>query len=60
MFQRPPTISGLKMADLINLINLCKGNKDIETDALAGELNMKNFLNRDVNAGFSGGEIKRS
>ncbi len=57
MFQRPPTISGLKMGDLLNL---CKGNKDVETDVLAGELNMKNFLNRDVNAGFSGGEIKRS
>lgn len=57
MFQRPPTIPGLKMNDQINL---CKGNKKIAVDELAEELNMKNFLNRDVNAGFSGGEIKRS
>lgn len=57
MFQRPPTISGLRMADLINL---CKENKDVDVNVLADELNMKNFLNRDVNAGFSGGEIKRS
>jgi len=57
MFQRPPTISGLNMVDLLNL---CKGNKDIAIEKLAEELNMENFLNRDVNAGFSGGEIKRS
>ena len=29
-------------------------------DALAGEVNMKKFLERDINDGFSGGEIKRS
>ncbi len=56
MFQRPPTIQGLKM---IELLNLCKKD-DVEIEKLAEELNMEKFLNREVNKGFSGGEIKRS
>jgi len=56
MFQRPPTIQGLKM---IELLNLCKKD-DVEIEKLAEELNMEKFLNREVNMGFSGGEIKRS
>jgi len=57
MFQRPPTISGLKTRDIVDI---CRGEKDIDIDALAGELNMAQFLERDINDGFSGGEIKRS
>jgi len=57
MFQRPPTISGLKTKDMVNI---CRGKNDVSIDVLAGELNMKKFLERDINAGFSGGEIKRS
>lgn len=57
MFQRPPTISGLKTIDMIRI---CKGNNDTDIDALADKLNMSKFLERDINDGFSGGEIKRS
>ena len=57
MFQRPPTISGLKTKDMVNI---CRGNNDMDINALASELNMNKFLERDINAGFSGGEIKRS
>lgn len=61
MFQRPPTISGLKTMDMVRI---CKGDKDnnnnADIDALANELNMNKFLERDINDGFSGGEIKRS
>lgn len=57
MFQRPPTISGLKTIDMVRI---CKGNNDVAIDALAAELNMNKFLERDINDGFSGGEIKRS
>lgn len=57
MFQRPPTISGLKLGKFI------KATTKIGTDSipeLAEKLHMTKFLERDVNAGFSGGEIKRS
>lgn len=55
-YQRPPTINGLKTRQMVNL---CAG-QEIGTDALADKVNFRQFLERDVNAGFSGGEIKRS
>ena len=56
MFQRPPTIRGVKMKQMVDLIK----QEDFDTDKEAGELNLKEFLDRDINLGFSGGEIKRS
>jgi len=56
MMQRPPDMSGIKLRDLIKVLS--KGTKDPE--ALAENLDMKRFMDRDVNVGFSGGEIKRS
>jgi len=55
-FQRPPTIHGLKTRQMVNLCG--RGNAD--ADNLARRVNFESFLERDVNAGFSGGEIKRS
>lgn len=55
-YQRPPTIHGLKTRQMINLC----GKGKVDEEALAGRINFKDFLDRDVNAGFSGGEIKRS
>jgi Fe-S cluster assembly ATP-binding protein len=55
-YQRPPTIHGLKTRQMVNIC--AKGEAD-ET-GLAERVNFKDFLDRDVNAGFSGGEIKRS
>jgi Fe-S cluster assembly ATP-binding protein len=57
LFQRPPTISGLKLGKLLTAIAAGK-NKDIA--ALAQSVHMDRFLERDINKGFSGGEIKRS
>lgn len=57
MFQRPPTISGLKLGKFIQAINNIGDEKVPE---LAEKLVMSKFMDRDVNAGFSGGEIKRS
>ena len=57
LFQRPPTINGLKTRDLVAL---CDRNKSADVDGLADLLNFKGFLERDVNRNFSGGEIKRS
>ena len=56
-FQRPPTITGLKTRDLVKR---CAQAKDIDIEALAAELNFTHLLDRDVNDGLSGGEIKRS
>jgi Fe-S cluster assembly ATP-binding protein len=56
MFQRPPTITGLKVREMLEIIE--KNGEDIEE--LARSLNFDEFLNRDLNAGFSGGEIKRA
>jgi Fe-S cluster assembly ATP-binding protein len=57
MFQRPPTISGLKLGKLLLATS---GNKAEEVTAFAGRMHMDRFLERDINKGFSGGEIKRS
>ncbi len=56
MMQRPPNMSGIKLRDLVRAAS--KGKKDPEK--LAEELDMERFMDRDVNVGFSGGEIKRS
>jgi Fe-S cluster assembly ATP-binding protein len=56
-FQRPPTIHGLKTR---HLVRMCARGEDIDVEDLAKKVNMDSFLDRDINAGFSGGEIKRS
>lgn len=57
MFQRPPTISGLKLGKFINATN---NIDEARIPIIVEKLHMTKFLDRDVNAGFSGGEIKRS
>lgn len=55
-FQRPPTIKGLKTRQIIELSARNGGS----VDEIAEEVNLGYLLHRDVNDGFSGGEIKRS
>ena len=55
-YQRPPTINGLKTRQMVKMCS----KEEIDEEALARKVNFQNFLDRDVNAGFSGGEIKRS
>ncbi len=57
LFQRPPTISGLKLGKMLSAISR---NKDENITELARSVHMDKFLERDINKGFSGGEIKRS
>jgi Fe-S cluster assembly ATP-binding protein len=57
LFQRPPTISGLKLGKLLTAISRTKNENITE---LATSVHMDKFLERDINKGFSGGEIKRS
>jgi Fe-S cluster assembly ATP-binding protein len=55
-FQRPPTVRGVTTRQLVSVCG--RGQADVE--ALAEELNFRDFLDREVNLGFSGGELKRS
>jgi Fe-S cluster assembly ATP-binding protein len=55
-YQRPPTIHGLKTRQMVKIC----AKSEADESALAERVNFKDFLDRDVNAGFSGGEIKRS
>lgn len=55
-YQRPPTIHGLKTRQMVQIC----GGKEIDVEGLARRVDFVPFLDRDVNAGFSGGEIKRS
>jgi Fe-S cluster assembly ATP-binding protein len=56
MMQRPPNLIGVRLRDLMQVT----GKGRVDPAALAEDLDMTSFLERDVNVGFSGGEIKRS
>jgi len=56
-FQRPPVINGLKIRDMVKV---CAGDKPVDVESLSERANFRQFLNRDVNLNFSGGEMKRS
>lgn len=57
MFQRPPTIAGLKLGKLLDVTS---NHRMDQVHEYAKTLNMESLLDRDINKGFSGGEIKRS
>ncbi len=66
-FQNPPAIRGVKLKDLLRIERSKKGELSPENElspetlAMAEKLKFNNqFLERDVNLGFSGGEVKRS
>ncbi len=56
-FQRPPVLRGVSLQDLLRISS---ASRDTNLEATAKELNLESFLPRDVNYGFSGGEVKRS
>jgi Fe-S cluster assembly ATP-binding protein len=61
-FQNPPEITGVKLADLLKL---CLGKTPVdnfteEEQALIDAFGLTDFVDRDINVGFSGGERKRS
>jgi Fe-S cluster assembly ATP-binding protein len=60
-FQRPPAVRGVKLRDLLSECMKKKG--EVNEDSMmerASLLDFDRFLDRDLNLGFSGGEIKRS
>lgn len=58
-FQRPPSIKGVKLKGLGKIINSHKDNGD-RIEYYSRILKLDQHLNRDINLGFSGGEVKRS
>ncbi len=58
-FQRPPVVRGVKTRDMVAA---CLGGREQEESIsqLAEKADLADFLDREINYGFSGGEIKRS
>ena len=58
-FQRPPVVRGIKTRDMVAA---CLGARAREKkiSQLASKTDLADFLDREINYGFSGGEIKRS
>jgi Fe-S cluster assembly ATP-binding protein len=60
-FQRPPVVRGVKTRDMVTA---CLGEKKDQAESiipdLAEKADLGDFMDREVNYGFSGGEIKRS
>lgn len=63
-FQNPPAIRGVRLMDLLKVESGQKpDDEELSPEMLELAYKMKldeNFLDRDVNLGFSGGEVKRS
>jgi Fe-S cluster assembly ATP-binding protein len=59
-FQRPPAVRGVKLRDILRM---CINRREDVDEAAIGryvkKLNLDEFQDRDINLGFSGGEIKR-
>lgn len=55
-FQRPPTINGLNFKNFIEAYSKLPKK---ELESLADKLEVSQFLEREINKGMSGGEIKR-
>ncbi len=58
-FQRPPVVRGLKTRDMVAAC-LRGREQDESISQLAEKADLADFLDREINYGFSGGEIKRS
>ena len=58
-FQRPPVVRGVKTRDMVLASMKDKSNPELVA-TLANRTDLSDFLDRDINYGFSGGEIKRS
>ncbi|TYB30380.1 MAG: ABC transporter ATP-binding protein [Candidatus Mcinerneyibacterium aminivorans] len=55
MYQHPPAVKGVALKKMLNIISDNKlKKKDID------DLSLANYLDRDLNFGFSGGEMKKS
>jgi Fe-S cluster assembly ATP-binding protein len=55
-FQRPPGIRGVKTRDIFNVCN----SNGVSCELLAEKFQFSDLLDRELNVGFSGGEMKKS
>ncbi len=61
VFQNPPAVRGVRLKDMLRICMEKSGPyKEEKISEDADKLNFTEFLDRDINLGFSGGEIKRS
>lgn len=58
-FQRPPVVRGVKTRDMLAAC-LSEQEHEERIGQLAEKANLSDLLDREINYGFSGGEIKRS
>jgi len=58
-FQRPPVVRGVKTRDIVAAC-LRGEAKEEDINQLAQKTDLTSFLEREINYGFSGGELKRS
>lgn len=58
-FQRPPVVRGVKTRDMVAACLRGEESED-RISELAERADLTDFLDREINYGFSGGEIKRS
>lgn len=59
-FQNPPKISGVKLIDVLRYCARVGGYSEDKIMELAEAMKMTDHLYREINVGFSGGEVKRS
>jgi len=60
-FQNPPAIRGVKLKDILRSLVPERDKSDAKVKELAESLNFPlEFIERDLNLGFSGGEMKKS
>jgi len=60
-FQNPPVVKGIRLGDMLRITMAKRREVSEETiEKHAQQLKLTSFLMRDVNLGFSGGEVKRS
>jgi Fe-S cluster assembly ATP-binding protein len=57
-FQNPPSIHGIKLREMLMICR--RGISPTTLKKISKAMNMQEFLDRDVNLGFSGGEAKRA
>ena len=58
-FQRPPVVRGVRMRDVV-MSSIGEASDDAAIEAISERLDVGDLLDRELNHGFSGGEIKRS
>ena len=58
--QRPPTIRGVTLRDILAYFFRNEDNPEKKISGLAVSSRMESLLDRDINHGLSGGEIKRA